>query len=195
MRLYVAGPMSGCDEWNYPAFHEAARRLRAKGYDVVSPAELDEEGHVVGSKPWEWYMRRDLWALLGCEAVAVLDGWRQSKGASLEVYVASALGMPIVDARTLEPVDETVLQEADRLVATDRQSAYGHPLDDFTRTGRMWGAILGTDDVPPETVALCMVAVKLSREVNHHKRDNLTDMAGYAKCASLVHAERERRGG
>lgn len=39
-------------------------------------------------------------------------------------------------------MSETILQEAQRLVHGDRQGSYGHPLDDYTRTGTMWGAIL-----------------------------------------------------
>ena len=31
-----------------------------------------------------------------------------------------------------------------------------------------------------------MIAVKISRECNAHKRDNLVDIAGYAACADKV---------
>ncbi|TAL44619.1 MAG: hypothetical protein EPN91_04085 [Salinibacterium sp.] len=86
---------------------------------------------------------------------------------------------------------ETILQEAQRLVMGARQASYGHPADDFARTGRMWGAILGIPDVTPELVGLCMAAVKISREVNAHKRDNLTDLAGYSQTVALIH---ERKG-
>jgi hypothetical protein len=90
-------------------------------------------------------------------------------------------------------MSESVLAEAERLINGPRQADYSHPLDDFTATGRMWGAILGIPDVSPENVALCMVALKVSRESRRHKRDNLTDMAGYAGCAEKVLDERERR--
>lgn len=85
---------------------------------------------------------------------------------------------------------ETALQEAQRLVHGARGKDYGHPIEDFTRTGKMWGAILGTDPVPPEKVALCMIAVKLSRECNAAKRDNAVDIAGYAETLAMV---RERQ--
>ncbi len=88
---------------------------------------------------------------------------------------------------------ESILEEAQRLTTGDRQSDYGHPIDDFTRTGRMWGAILGIPDVTPEAVAMCMVAVKLSREVNKPKRDNRVDACGYTNCLQMVVDERERR--
>lgn len=85
----------------------------------------------------------------------------------------------------MEP--ESVCQEADRLVSGARQADYGHPIEDFTRTGRMWGAILKlARDVTPNEVALCMAALKISREVNKHKRDNLVDACGYIKTLDLV---------
>jgi hypothetical protein len=84
--------------------------------------------------------------------------------------------------------------EAVSLVFGDRQDSYGHPFDDFTRTGRMWAAILGLDEVTPEQVALCMVALKLSREAHRHKRDNLVDAVGYVLTLDRVIEERERRG-
>jgi len=81
---------------------------------------------------------------------------------------------------------ETILEEAARLVDGPRQQAYGYPIVDFTRTGRIWGAMLGIPDVLPRTVALMMVAVKLSREMNLPSRDNLVDIAGYARTAEMV---------
>lgn len=90
--------------------------------------------------------------------------------------------------------EETPLEEAQRLVHGDRGADYGHPIDDYTRTGRMWGAILGIPDIDPRTCCLMMAAVKISREANKHKRDNIVDLAGYAECAGMVWDEQQRRG-
>lgn len=89
---------------------------------------------------------------------------------------------------------ESVLEEAQRLVHGDRGADYGHPIHDFSRTGRIWGAVLskwaietdGAEPVPPELVALCMVGVKMSREVNKAKRDNRVDIAGYTETLDMV---------
>lgn len=89
--------------------------------------------------------------------------------------------------------DEPVSYEAHRLVNGDRGLAYGHPLDDMTRTGRMWAAILGLPEVTAEQVAECMIALKISRQVNRHKRDNLVDICGYAETIDMMAQERERR--
>lgn len=88
---------------------------------------------------------------------------------------------------------DSLLAEAYRLTTADRHAAYGHPLDDWTRTAAMWSAILGCD-VTVEQALLCMVAVKVSRlvETPDH-RDSMVDVAGYANCYSMVVDERLRR--
>ncbi|WP_206676822.1 DUF4406 domain-containing protein [Mycobacteroides franklinii] len=92
-RFYIAGPMTGYREYNYPAFAEMAKRLRDAGLNVVSPHELHPADPNV---PWDWYLRRDLRELVECTHIVLLPGWIQSRGAQLEHHVAEALGMRIV---------------------------------------------------------------------------------------------------
>lgn len=93
---------------------------------------------------------------------------------------------------TPEDSPESILEEAQRLVHGERGESYGPPTEDFTRCGRIWGALLDKwrhsdqPDVPPELVALCMAGLKLNREVYHPKRDNRVDLAGYAECADWI---------
>lgn len=84
---------------------------------------------------------------------------------------------------------ERVLDEAYRIVHADRGVDYGDPSEDFTRTGRMWGAILGIPDLTAQQVALCMIALKLSREAHRHKRDTLVDIAGYVETLVMIEGE------
>ena len=196
MRVYIAGPMTGLPDWNFPAFMAAAAAWRAEGWEVVNPAEAFGGATDL---PYSAYVEKDLADLRACQAIALLPGWngKGARGSVWERYVAEMLGLEVYDAETfirLSPPPgpkESILAEADRLVSGDRQSDYGHPIEDFTRTGRMWGAILGTANVPPDKVAMMMVALKLSRECNKPKRDNRTDAAGYIKTLELV---RERQG-
>lgn len=91
--VYLSGPMTGLPDMNYPAFNAEARRLRNAGYRVINPAEVDlPEG-----TPWAVIMRIDLIDMLShCSTVAVLPGWARSKGANIEVYLASQLGLRVV---------------------------------------------------------------------------------------------------
>jgi hypothetical protein len=96
-RIYISGPMTGIQNFNFPAFHAAADRLRTLGYDVVNPVEINPDPEA----SWHDCMRRDLTALLTCDTLALLDGWQKSAGAHLEMHVAHRVGMEIVIAREI----------------------------------------------------------------------------------------------
>ncbi|WP_212625111.1 DUF4406 domain-containing protein [Pseudomonas sp. PP3] len=96
LRIYLSGPMTGLPGLNFPAFAAMTASLRAGGHVVTNPAELNPDG---GS--WNDCMRRDIAALMDCDTVATLPGWEHSKGARLEVHIAGALGMTVVDAHDL----------------------------------------------------------------------------------------------
>ena len=190
--VYIAGPMSGYPDFNHAAFNKKASELHRFGVNVLNPAEIDGGST---DKPWEYYMRKAIALLVQADAVVVLDGWENSKGAKLELTIATALRIPVEYPTPIPPtrekvqetvLQETVLQEADRLVSGDRQSAYGHPFEDFTRTGKLWAPILDVPEVTAEQVALCMAALKISRLCHRYKRDSAVDLAGYAKCLDLV---------
>lgn len=203
LRCYVAGAMSGIPEHNFPAFRKAAEILRSLGHEVTSPVEMDEaDGFdektaadtTPGSKQWATFLARDVMVVAdpALDAVVVIDGWENSRGAALEVHVARELGKPILQldgtgrlvpvkapTKYQPPSDETVLDTAARLVDGDRGEAYGEPVDDFARTAGIATAL----GIPlrPEQVPLLMIAVKLSRLAETPtKRDSVVDIAGYA---------------
>lgn len=88
-RLYIAGPMTGLKDLNFPAFNAAAAALRAEGLDVVNPAEIN----VDPSKGWVECMKADITHLVTCDGIALLPGWEHSRGARLERQIAMELGM------------------------------------------------------------------------------------------------------
>ena len=207
-RIYISGPMTGHDDHNFPAFHAAAKRFRQTGWEVANPAE-NFDGRT--DLPREAYLRADMVMLAQCDAIAMLPGWEDSRGATLEYTVARELGCVVFDAVTLRslenpptptvdlhrfrlvepPQDESILDEAKRITEGTRRAEYGAPADDFARAAQMWTGILAhklregqhitTMDIP-----LCMVAIKLARQSHCHKRDNLVDIAGYARTAAMV---------
>jgi hypothetical protein len=108
MRLYIAGPMTGYPQFNIPAFDEMAALLREQGYDVVSPAELDDpeiraisllspDGNIdtltTHGQSFGDFLARDVKMLAddGIDSVVVLPGWAKSRGARLETFVANAI--------------------------------------------------------------------------------------------------------
>lgn len=114
MRIYTAGPMTHIPQFNFPAFDALAASLRRAGHEVISPAELDDpedraaalaspDGSALdygnGVKAtWGDFLARDVKLLAddGIEAIVVLPGWQQSRGARLETFVGNALcGMPV----------------------------------------------------------------------------------------------------
>lgn len=109
-RIYIAGPMSGLPDNNYPAFHAAAVRLRARGWHVENPAESPAP-HVNANCEWTAYMRMGISQLMTCHAIYLLPGWQDSAGASLEYTIARRLNLPIYEHTQQEDVMQEQLQE------------------------------------------------------------------------------------
>lgn len=110
MRIYVAGPMRSVPEFNFPAFNAAAAMLRAQGHEVFNPAERDNERHGVdiskgnadgceetAAREHGFSLREALaedtdWICRHADAIALLPGWEDSKGARAELALSQALG-------------------------------------------------------------------------------------------------------
>jgi hypothetical protein len=93
-RIYIAGPMTGRPDFNYPAFNAAAARLRALGYAVENPAE----NNAPPCGTWSGWMRLALTQLVTCDTIALLPGWFGSRGATIEQRLAHDLGLTVVEA-------------------------------------------------------------------------------------------------
>ena len=92
-KLYIAGPMTGLPDHNFPAFHRVAAIVRELGFTVLNPAELVSEPPY--NKPWDFYMRKALALLLCCDSILMLNNWTESKGAKIEWTLAQELGMKV----------------------------------------------------------------------------------------------------
>lgn len=90
--IYLSGPMTGIPDHNIPAFNAKAEYLRSLGFWVVSPPELCPET----DRPWEYYMRHDLRAMMDCNVIYCLEGWQRSRGAGIEHALARLLGFEVV---------------------------------------------------------------------------------------------------
>lgn len=103
--VYLAGPMTGYPEFNFPAFKAAASDIDEMGVGAVYCTAFGTPPAPEDALPWDEYLREALRLMLTCNAVVVLPGWREPKGARLEVHVALELGMPVVEYPDLRPVE------------------------------------------------------------------------------------------
>jgi len=97
MIVYISGPMTGVEDGNKAAFLKAWKKIHDKGDIPISPVDIGRrlESTITSRNPeWEEYMRADIKALMGCDAIMMLEGWRGSKGATIEKELADKLGIP-----------------------------------------------------------------------------------------------------
>ena len=97
MKIYIAGPMTGRPQFNYPAFHQAAALLRAAGYVVINPAE--NMAPACGS--WLGYMRMSVAQVASVDCLVMLPGWPFSKGARIEYLLAKLLGLGVTSLKKI----------------------------------------------------------------------------------------------
>lgn len=92
MNIYLAGPMRGYDELNFPAFRAAAADLRAKGHLVFDPSE-----NAAPDADIRQCMAVDTaWICAHADAVALLPDWEKSRGARAERMLAEAIGIDLI---------------------------------------------------------------------------------------------------
>lgn len=93
-RVYIAGKITG-DANYYAKFHAAQDQLQLEYgwnyWSIVNPVEMVPQGW-----PWWRQMVRCLRLVAGCEVVAMLPDWTQSRGARIEHEWAEFLGKEII---------------------------------------------------------------------------------------------------
>jgi hypothetical protein len=101
---YLAGPMRGHEDFNFPEFHKQAAWLRAGGWTIFSPAERDEADEALNGdwavgvqRGLDYFMQFDLAAVCQTDAVILMAGWETSQGARLEAMVAVEIGHPVFE--------------------------------------------------------------------------------------------------
>lgn len=104
MKWYLAGPMSGIPQFNFPTFQRACEYLRGDGLEIVSPHEEDspemqklawaspdgvphQKDPSAGVESWGEVLARDV-RLVADEigGIIFLPHWWKSRGARLEAF-------------------------------------------------------------------------------------------------------------
>lgn len=100
-RIYIAGPMTGVARFNRPRFQQSARILRAQGWTVESPVEIaaafgSDNTIVTTPGMLDAVIEAELAALAKCDAIYLLAGWEDSRGAKRELWLALDKGLEVI---------------------------------------------------------------------------------------------------
>lgn len=97
-RIYIAGKVTG-EDWAkcFEKFRNAHSHLTAQGFTVVNPMMLINDE----ACEWKEAMRKCIVDMLCCDAVYMLPCWTQSRGATLERFIAGSVGIEIIEAQKL----------------------------------------------------------------------------------------------
>ncbi len=90
MTVYVAGKMTGIENYNFDKFNAKAAELEAKGWRVLNPAQIG----ILPEYEMYWPINRAM--LDGADAIYMLDGWEDSPGARKELYYAIDRTLPVL---------------------------------------------------------------------------------------------------
>ena len=90
MKIYIAGPMTGYENYNRPMFNAVAQQMLSGGHVALNPATLPD-----GLSQRE-YMDICLAMLRCADAIYMLEGWEHSAGARAENALAEKLEMEII---------------------------------------------------------------------------------------------------
>ncbi len=110
MKVYLAGPMSGYPMYNFPMFDSYRNYLLLRGYEVISPADLDRaagwdpEKHPANPPDARDCAKRDVEAICKCDAIFVMPGYKDSRGCTMELAVAKFIGIPVHELDSLHKI-------------------------------------------------------------------------------------------
>ena len=91
--IYIAAPYTqGDTAWNVRRAIDLEEYLFNKGYHVFNPL-LTHFVHMIHARPYEFWLKEDLYWLEKCDAIVRIQG--PSNGADREVVAATHLGMPV----------------------------------------------------------------------------------------------------
>ena len=84
MKIYISGKITGTTD--YMKRFESAERTLSKYYTVINPAKVNAQ--LPKETTWEEYMKMSMTMIRMCNAIYMLKGWEDSKGARLEYNYA-----------------------------------------------------------------------------------------------------------
>lgn len=105
MKIYIAGPMAGLPGMNFEAFNQKDYELKLLGHETVNPVDIGEKffNNSPSVHPTK-FLKMDIIELLSCDAICLLPGWLDSRGARIEAAIAKMMGFAFFDGVTNQPM-------------------------------------------------------------------------------------------
>lgn len=94
MKIYISGPITGHDTKEvFRNFEAAEKDLQRQGHRTINPLD-----NYIPEIPRDWvdYMVLDIAQLMRCEAIYMLTGWENSRGARIEHNIAREMELVII---------------------------------------------------------------------------------------------------
>ncbi len=94
MIVYISGPMTGVPVGTcIRRFREAEKFLADRGDVGLNPTRWN--GYPYSEMTWSACLRHDIRQLLLADRIYMCRGWQESRGATLERFVAASVGMEV----------------------------------------------------------------------------------------------------
>lgn len=214
IKVYLACPLSHenpeVERLRVRAVCEAHNKLLKQHPDwsIWNPLANNYQTAMLGGLPGThefWVETQDLPWLREADILVVLTlpGWKESTGVTAEIKEAERLGKRVeyfvdqrlVTSETLHALHRATvghqlgdcLDEAKQTICGERQDQYGNPEDSFAVIAIFWSIYLAAklkEDISRDDVAMLMILMKVAREMNTPKRDNMVDICRYASISA-----------
>lgn len=96
--IYISGKITGTEDYE-DRFLKAEQKLSKRGFNVLNPVKAGKwlERHLAPKSPtWVEYMKQDIKVMMSADCIYMLKGYRESKGARLELFLAKILKYEII---------------------------------------------------------------------------------------------------
>jgi len=117
MLIYVSGKYSGDTDKNIEAARTVAVFLWEMGHSVICPHTNTANFEKFCNATYEQYIAGDLDMISRCDAMVMVGGWEESKGANIEKDYADRIGLPVYFAPNLPPLHPTEVRCPEQVIA------------------------------------------------------------------------------
>lgn len=125
MKIYIAGAITNNPDYK-EQFIAAEQLLRAAGHEVLNP--IRNTGEV-----YKDFIDKGLAQLQKCEAICMLPGYEESRGATLELKYAETVGLQIIEMQEGKAMRKEKMPELKEWKGCGVLNTVNISVDEYTR--------------------------------------------------------------